>query len=60
MHTPAFLTRFAREIGDARRNRRNANLLSALPRDIQKDIGWPAPDGRVPARTNNALLRLVP
>lgn len=42
MTTPAFLDRFARRFTEARRGRATRRILSGLPFEIQKDIGWPS------------------
>lgn len=36
------VTRIAHEFIARQRQRRSVRILSALPRDLQKDIGWPA------------------
>jgi hypothetical protein len=41
MFAPSFLSRFVHRIGEARRNRQTERVLSQLPQDVQKDIGWP-------------------
>ena len=35
------LTRFARDLRTRRMEARTRNYINGLPRDIQKDIGWP-------------------